>query len=117
MGYDIPADHHQGLPSQRRAERAPVQAAPKRRVVHKYPLIRLGANPVHMPKGAKLLHVHDQDGVPHVWALVDPDAAQCVRTIVVLGTGQLYTVPGDYIGTAHCGGYVWHAFDESETPF
>lgn len=70
------------------------------------------AEEVQMPVGAQILHVHDQDGGPCIWALVDPDAKKEVRRFFIVGTGHKFDPRWQYIGTAHCGGLVWHVFEE-----
>lgn len=72
---------------------------------------------IQMPDEAQLLEVHEQDGDPFLWALVDNDKPHRTRQILTVGTGwqtDLETMDGDtipYIGTAHIDGFVWHAFD------
>ncbi len=55
-----------------------------------------------MPKGAKVLSVHLQRGIPHMWALVDPTVESEEHLFVALGTGHapgaLY-LTGRFIGT------------------
>jgi hypothetical protein len=67
-----------------------------------------------MPAGAKLLHVQKQNGVPCVWAIVDPDAAVVERWLVVRGTGHPVAEDIPYIGTILSGAFVWHVFDKGE---
>lgn len=85
--------------------------------VWKFPLVP-GPNVLQMPKGARVLHVHDQNGVPCLWALVDPDAKVDMRGFLVAGTGQLLSDDierATYHGAAHCRSYVttlvWHVFE------
>lgn len=72
---------------------------------------------IDMPDEAQLLHVHEQDGDPFLWALIDNDKPHRPRQILTVGTGwqtQLETMAGDsipYVGTSHIGPYVWHTFD------
>ncbi len=69
---------------------------------------------VYMPKGAKLLSVQIQNGVPCLWALVDPTEEQERRTIHMRGTGHNATlVKGlDYVSTFQMrdGALVFHVF-------
>ena len=66
----------------------------------------------------KVLHIAAQDGVPTLWAIVDPDRPRDGYTeIVAWGTG--WPLPDDvyqecdYWGTCEDGyGYVWHYFAE-----
>lgn len=64
-----------------------------------------------IPVGAMLLHVHEQDGEPCVWMAVDPSAKKERRTFLIVGTGHQFSARYLYLGTAHCGGFVWHVFE------
>lgn len=83
------------------------------RAVWKFPVPLLAGEATHrMPAGAQVVHVAGQDGTPTVWAVVDPGSFMTeARTFRVVGTGQ--EIPGDaaYVGTAHCGPYVWHVWE------
>jgi hypothetical protein len=70
-----------------------------------------------MPCGATLLHCAVQQGAPHVWALVDPEAPVTGRDLLVYGTGHpLPPDPGVYLGTFHLPAdpLVFHVFDGGE---
>jgi len=75
-------------------------------------------NEIDMPKGAQILDVQTQTGIPCIWALVDPSQPKQSRSIWVFGTGhkisegQLKKL--DYIGTyqTDIGAYVFHVFEE-----
>jgi len=67
-----------------------------------------------MPLGARLLTVQVQNGVPCIWALVNPTANQIERRFGVYGTGN--PVPdevGEYVATYQLadGRLVFHVFD------
>ena len=70
----------------------------------------------------EVLHIAAQDGVPTLWAIVDPDRPRDGYTeIVAWGTG--WPLPDDvyqecdYWGTCEDGyGYVWHYFAEARFP-
>ena len=84
--------------------------------VYKYPLaLRDGKQTIAMPSGARVLTVADQRGEPTLWAQVDTDSQVCSRAFVVVGTGHpISTRYGDsliYVGTAFCGGFVWHVYE------
>ena len=68
-----------------------------------------------MPKGAEILTIQIQDGIPCLWALVDPDQKTESKTIIVLGTGDTISKLDrkEYIGTyqERQGMFVWHAFE------
>ena len=57
---------------------------------------------VSMPKGARLIHVHEQAGNVCVWAECDPAAPEGERRLIVVGTGhQVPRGEWTYVGTAH----------------
>jgi hypothetical protein len=65
---------------------------------------------IEMPKGARLLHVAAQHGVPCVWALVQPQADRVRRHVVIYATGQSIDGSPTYLGTFHIEWTVWHVF-------
>lgn len=71
----------------------------------------------------KILSIQEQNGLPIMWAIVDPDnEAIKPLEIIAIGTGwELPTGLDDYLGTAQDKyGFVWHYFSlklkELETP-
>ena len=91
--------------------------------VYKYQLRGSNRTIVEMPKGAKILHVANQDGNPVLWARVDTERKIEERTILLVGTGwpisdvgvdPLKVDPWYYIGTfmSHNSSLVWHVFEE-----
>lgn len=70
-----------------------------------------------MPVGAKILTVQVQNGIPCMWAMVDPDASTEEVTIRVHGTGHPIcdSAKLEYIGTfqIYGGGLVFHVFKEN----
>ena len=72
---------------------------------------------IKMPKGAEILSVQVQNGIPYLWALVDPDAEIEERCIEVFGIGnpiqQFSDTQRKYVGTfqMHFGKLVWHLFE------
>lgn len=56
--------------------------------IYKYPVRVTDINKVEMPKGAKVLSVQMQRGVPCIWALVDPAAEMETRMFFMFGTGH-----------------------------
>lgn len=69
---------------------------------------------VSMPTGARILHVHEQNAVMRLWAVVDPAKDREIRRFHVVGTG--HPIPekiGAYIGTVHMRGgeLVFHIFE------
>lgn len=68
----------------------------------------------------KWLEIHEQDGWPHIWAIVDDEGQEREYEIVAWGTGwewpeeMNYT---SYLGTTmDFAGYVWHYFMQETTP-
>lgn len=84
------------------------------RHIWKYELaVKEGAQTIEVPKHAKTLHLHEQNGNPCIWFLVDATKDKEVRTFSVYGTGweiELSTYVR-YIGTCHIGSFVWHVFE------
>ena len=68
---------------------------------------------VPMPKGADILSVEVQGGVPCIWALVDPDAEKEARKFLLYGTGHpIDGMSADrYVATFQQGPFVWHLFE------
>lgn len=70
---------------------------------------------VELPEGADILTVQLQNGLPHIWALVDDQKEIKMVEIYVFGTGQLvpnHVTLEDYIGTYQMndGKLVYHLF-------
>lgn len=67
----------------------------------------------------KWLDIQDQDGWPHIWAIVDDEGYESEYEIVAWGTG--WEFPDElnhcrYMGTAQDGaGYVWHYFMQEKS--
>lgn len=94
------------------------------KIIYKY-TVEVGSNSIEMPKGARILHVVAQGEKVQLWALVETEHIDEMRHFRVFGTGQ--PLPDDfkedqpraaeygdrYIGTAHCGPFVWHVFERS----
>jgi hypothetical protein len=86
--------------------------------IHKYEVRIDDEFAIDMPKGARLLSVQTQGGIPFLWALVDTDAKQTLRTFALRGTGHpaggLDFEP--FVGTFQLnnGALVFHLFDLGE---
>ena len=87
------------------------------RTIWKFPVPFSGGN-IIMPKGAKVLTLQMQYGVPTLWAEVDPDATiDEIHHLVVYGTGHLIDPgAGNYLGTFQEPPFVWHAYDTIVSP-
>lgn len=90
-----------------------------------------GNDPIRMPKGARILTVHEQGGNVCAWAEVDTEAPSVGRMLAIVGTGwkgHLHEAlerarggrgvalsGGVYVGTAFMpDGLVWHVVDCGE---
>jgi hypothetical protein len=88
--------------------------------VFKYPLEMTSDQMIEMPKGAAVLCVQAQGGLPKLWASVDPTAPRVKRRFGIYGTG--HEMPGflaHYVGTFQMqdGAFVFHVFtDRLEYP-
>lgn len=83
------------------------------KVVYKYEL-RPQNSIMKLPKGAEILTVQLQYGIPTLWALVDPENELEDRLIDIIGTGWEVTDNIKYICTYMDGPFVWHAFERLE---
>lgn len=80
-------------------------------VVWKYALYITDRQFFDMPAGAELLHAAVHDGLPFLWAKVDPDAPRVSRAVEISGTGNPCPVGAAYIGTLLMDEWVWHVWD------
>ena len=92
------------------------------KTIWKYKLPRDGQTIEIHERIVEVLHIAAQDGVPTLWAIVDPDRPRDGYTeIVAWGTGwplpeDVY-LECDYWGTCEDGyGYIWHYFAEARFP-
>lgn len=82
------------------------------RTIWKFPLDLVARPEPAMPRGARVLTVQLQNGIPTVWAAVDPTAPVEPRPLVVVGTGNLLpNDAGPYIGTWQADPFVFHVFE------
>jgi hypothetical protein len=86
--------------------------------IFKYPVEIADHSLVQMPKGAQILSVQTQHGLPQMWALVDPKAKLVSRCFFLRGTGhQMGEAEGyTFIGSFQTdgGSLVFHLFDGGE---
>lgn len=87
--------------------------------IYKYPLEIMDVQEVDLPKGAQILSVQAQYGIPNIWALVDDKQTKTEKVIIrIIGTG--YQIPDanslEYIGTVQLinGSVVFHVFKNSK---
>ena len=85
------------------------------KTIWKFPFENKGMFELDMPKGAEILDVQVQDGIPCIWALVDLGQEKEKRIIVIHGTGHpvQQAEQKKYIGTyQECeGSLIWHVFE------
>jgi len=84
--------------------------------IWKFPLQVATFQYIHMPEGAEVLTVQEQDNIPCIWAKVDPEIGSKSYAICMLGTG--HSIPpqayeGKYLGTVQLDGgrLVLHVFE------
>jgi hypothetical protein len=71
---------------------------------------------IAMPRGARILSLQTQQGVPQLWALVNEDLRTELRTFAMFGTG--WRVPDGFncdrfLGTCQLdNGLVFHFFEK-----
>ena len=72
---------------------------------------------ISMPRGAKILSVQVQGGLPCIWAEVEPKAKLEQRRFLIVGTGHPIEPTGHveyqrtYVATFQLEGFVWHLFE------
>lgn len=93
------------------------------RKIFKYALELTEKQMVELPAGAKILDVQMQNGVPCLWAWVDPEEKLKRATeIYVFGTGNPIPMLEDqkyayrHLGTVQDGRFVWHIFTAEYSP-
>jgi hypothetical protein len=93
----------------------------KGRVIHQYAFLPDGA--IELPKGARILTVTVGDGLPFLWALVDPEAALELKHFRSFSTGELFDAQGlEYLATVQVPGepegsmVVFHLFEDVTSP-
>jgi hypothetical protein len=70
-----------------------------------------------MPKGARILKLALQNGVPTLWAMVDSHAGYETRKFALVLTGSPITIEGEYIDTflLEDDSFVLHLFEVTNT--
>lgn len=82
--------------------------------IYKYQIHDLAMREIELPKGAEILTIQMQDGMPCLWALVDQNQPAEKRPILIIGTGHAILIDiVRYISTFQMldGRLVWHAFE------
>lgn len=86
------------------------------KAIWKFPAPLNGTVAISMPQGAEVLCVQVQNGLPCIWALVEPGNGDGRRWFEWRGTGQEFMgAPGRYVGTIQLNGgaFVWHLFESA----
>ncbi len=82
------------------------------RQIFKYPLV-IGNQNISIPAVHKPLCIQMQNGMPCLWAEVDPSEAAVWKHVLIVGTGHPFHPEGfSYVGTVQDGPYVWHCYVE-----
>jgi hypothetical protein len=84
------------------------------RTIWKFPFAISSCFDIEMPKGAETVHVEAQQGVPAIWALVDPKAPTETRTFYVFGTGHAIPNGFGWYATIQLPPFVWHIFERTD---
>jgi hypothetical protein len=81
------------------------------KVMHKFEL-RGQKTVLHLAAGSIPRHVHEQNGGVMLWIELDlaTPGPSVARAFAIEGTGCGFE-RGDYLGTAHVEGFVWHVFE------
>jgi len=84
--------------------------------IFKYAVNVIDDQEIEMPKGAQILTVQVQDGLPWIWVAFTEGMETVKRKIVLMGTGHTRDMPGVYIGTFQLAGgrLIFHLFDGGE---
>ncbi len=82
--------------------------------IWKYPLQVTDQQEVRLPRHAQILTCQMQEGIPTLWALVDPEEDKVRAVFYMVGTGNLIPEGGvsgvSYINSVQQGMFVWHIF-------
>jgi hypothetical protein len=83
--------------------------------IYKYPFEIINRFTLALPRRAQFLHAGFHDGVPCLWALVNPDNPPDVHHFRIYGTGHAIeedvALDGKHLATFSQGYFVWHLFE------
>jgi hypothetical protein len=88
------------------------------KVIWKFDILMEDRISIGLPKGAEILTVQTQKGIPFLWALVDPEQTPELRYFRIYGTGRqtqdFENLKLTYISTFQImdGTLVFHLFEE-----
>lgn len=76
--------------------------------------IKLQREPQYLvtPGVPNIIRVGDQEGEPHVWCEITPEADPHSTRLYLVGTGWDIPQNTKYLGSADCSGFVWHIYKE-----
>jgi len=83
------------------------------RTIHKCPIALVeGSTRLFVHRGAKIVLVDHQIGIPAIWLEVETDQPREEREFIVVGTG--HKIPSEYahIGSFKSDPYVWHIYEK-----
>lgn len=84
-------------------------------VIWKYQFAITEVFDVSMPVGAVPLHAELQDGMPTLWAQINPNAVRAKRRFRVIGTGHAFDPDRlQFVATFQQPPFVWHLFEVIE---
>jgi len=81
--------------------------------IFKYKLSFENKTFVRMPEKSEIMDIQMQDGIPVMWALVDPESREIVVRINNYGTGMeihTTTTKNEYLATIQNGDLILHFF-------
>ena len=81
------------------------------KTIHKFPLQIQYTQTVNVQPNAEVVLVGlDPNGIPCIWALVDPNEPLQPYTIHIIDTDHPVPSNTDHLGSFVSGAYVWHVF-------
>lgn len=85
--------------------------------IWKYPIEVESRQLIHMPEGAIIRHLGDQNGLPMLWVEVEPNRKQVARVFRAVTTGEEFNGEDSlYIGSHQLGAgdawYVMHLYEQ-----
>jgi hypothetical protein len=78
--------------------------------IYKYPFNIGDTVILRLPAGAEVIKWDVQNGVPYVWAKVNPDNPWQDQRFQLRGTGHPLGEVGKHLATFFHGPFVWHVF-------
>ena len=84
------------------------------KTIWKYEINITDEQTIMMPKGSRTLSFQLQNGIPCIWAVVEPNVEKEKRKFFIAGTGNPFPceINAMFIGTIQNNGFVWHLFEQ-----